>query len=218
MAKENGRRPQAIYEQYQFQLDAHTQPTRRITSREDIGALHRALEPFIDLPQLRRLASTDPTKLHAAIRAEKPPREVRQLLETLTAILRPIEREQIRSPGDAAALLMVEMSHLDQEELRTLLLDTKSRLLGISTVYRGSLNSSMVRIGEVYKEALRVNSAAIIVAHNHPSGDPAPSPEDVLVTHQIVEAGRLLDIECLDHLVIGQGKWVSMREQRLGFP
>lgn len=112
---------------------------------------------------------------------------------------------------------MVEMGHLDQEELRTVLLDTKNRLQGIVTVYKGSLNASMIRVGEVYKDALRRNSAAIIVAHNHPSGQPDPSPEDVLVTREIVAAGRLLDVECLDHLVIGQGRWVSMRERGLGW-
>ena len=87
----------------------------------------------------------------------------------------------------------------------------------IITIYIGSLNSSLIRIGEVFKEALRRNSAALIVAHNHPSGDPTPSPEDVLVTREIVAAGKLLDVEVLDHLVIGQGRFVSMRERGLGF-
>jgi len=87
----------------------------------------------------------------------------------------------------------------------------------IHLVYQGSLNTSMIRVGEIYKEPLRLNSAAIILAHNHPSGEPNPSPEDVLVTREIVQAGKLLDVECLDHLVIGQGKWVSMREKWLGW-
>jgi DNA repair protein RadC len=126
-------------------------------------------------------------------------------------------RPQIRSPTDAAQLMMIEMSHLDQEHLRVLCLDTKNRVQKIHTVYVGSLNSSIVRIGEVFKEALRMNSAALIVVHNHPSGDPTPSPEDVVVTRQIVEAGVLLEIEVLDHLVIGHGRFVSMRERGLGF-
>jgi DNA repair protein RadC len=127
------------------------------------------------------------------------------------------QRFQIKSPSDAAQLLMLEMSHLDQEHLRTVLLDTKNRVQAVSTVYIGSLNASMVRVGEVFKDAIRQNSAALIVAHNHPSGDPTPSPEDVLVTRQIVDAGKLLDVEVLDHLVIGQGRFVSMRERGLGF-
>ena len=109
------------------------------------------------------------------------------------------------------------MSHLDQEHLRTVLLDTKNRIQAISTVYIGSLNASMVRVGEVFKEAVRRNSSALIVVHNHPSGDATPSPEDVLVTREIVQAGKLLDVDVLDHLVIGQGVWVSLRERGLGF-
>ena len=127
------------------------------------------------------------------------------------------ERMQIRSPSDVAQLLMVEMGHLDQEHLRVVCLDTKNRVQKIVTIYIGSLNSSLVRIGEIFKEAIRLNSAAIIIVHNHPSGDPTPSPDDVTVTRQIVEAGKLLDIDVLDHLVIGQGRFVSMRERGLGF-
>src|SRR5262245_59170525 len=127
------------------------------------------------------------------------------------------QRFQIKSPTDAANLLMLEMSHLDQEHLRTVLLDTKNRVQAISTVYIGSLNASMIRVGEIFKDALKRNSAALIVVHNHPSGDPTPSAEDVLVTREIIAAGKLLDIDVLDHLVIGQGRFVSMRERGLGF-
>jgi DNA repair protein RadC len=108
------------------------------------------------------------------------------------------QRFQIKSPADVAQLLMLEMSHLDQEHLRAVLLDTKNRVQGISTIYVGSLNTSHIRVGEVFKDALKKNSAALIVVHNHPSGDPTPSPEDVLVTREIVAAGVLLDIEVLD--------------------
>jgi DNA repair protein RadC len=128
------------------------------------------------------------------------------------------ERPQIKSPADVASLLMVEMSHLDQEHLRTVLLDTKNRVQQISTIYVGSVNTAVLRVGEVFRDAVRKNSTAMIVVHNHPSGDPTPSPEDILVTRQIVEAGKLLDIDILDHLVIGRGRYVSMRERGLGFP
>ncbi|WP_322815472.1 RadC family protein [Chloroflexus sp.] len=127
------------------------------------------------------------------------------------------ERFPIRSPADVATLLLVEMSHLDQEHLRTILLDTKNRVQQITTVYIGSLNSANVRIGEVFKEAVRRNSAAIIVVHNHPSGEPTPSMEDIEITRQLVSAGRLLDIEVVDHLIIGNGRYVSLRERGLGF-
>ena len=127
------------------------------------------------------------------------------------------ERFQIKSPADVAQLLMLEMSHLEQEHLRAVLLDTKNRVQTVATIYIGSLNSSLIRVGEVFRDALKHNSAALIIAHNHPSGDPTPSPEDVLVTREIVSAGQLLDVEVLDHLVIGQGRFVSMRERGLGF-
>jgi DNA repair protein RadC len=103
-------------------------------------------------------------------------------------------RRQVKSPTDLTDLLMLEMSHLDQEHLRTVLLDTKNRVQAITTVYIGSLNASMIRVGEIFKEALKRNSAALIVSHNHPSGDATPSREDVLVTHKIVQAGKLLDM------------------------
>lgn len=128
------------------------------------------------------------------------------------------ERFQIKSPADVAQLMQLEMSHLDQEHLRAIALDTKNRVQKVHTVYVGSLNSAMIRVGEVFKEALKLNACAVIVVHNHPSGDPTPSPEDVLVTRQIYDAGKMLDIDVLDHLVIGQGRFVSLRERGLGFP
>ena len=84
-------------------------------------------------------------------------------------------------------------------------------------VYHGSLNTSLIRVAEVFSEAVKVNAAGIIVVHNHPSGDPSPSPEDVAVTRALVEAGKLLDIDVLDHLVIGQHRFVSLKERGLGF-
>ncbi|MEW6567562.1 MAG: DNA repair protein RadC [Chloroflexota bacterium] len=123
----------------------------------------------------------------------------------------------ITSPEQAAELLLAEMSPLEQESLRALLLDTRNRLIRLVEVYRGSLNSSLVRVGEVFREAVRANAAALIIAHNHPSGDPTPSPEDVAVTRAFVEAGRLLDIEVLDHLIIAGRRHVSLKSRGLGF-
>jgi len=132
-------------------------------------------------------------------------------------LVSPEERPQIRSPEDVAALLMVEMGHLDQEQLRTILLDTRHQVMRQIVVYQGNVNTSLVRVGELFREAVRENCAAVIIAHNHPSGDATPSPEDVAVTKEIVAAGRLLDIEVLDHLIVGQGRYVSMRERGVGF-
>jgi DNA repair protein RadC len=129
----------------------------------------------------------------------------------------PDSRPTIGNPGDAAALVQYEMAGLEQEHLRVILLDTRNRVLDIAEVYRGSLNSSQVRVGELFKHAIRRNAAAIIVVHNHPSGDPAPSPDDVGITRAIVQAGKLLDVEVLDHIVIGRGRFISLKEQGLGF-
>ena len=129
-----------------------------------------------------------------------------------------VERPSIHSPEDAAVLLMHRVHHLDQEHMFVLILDTRNRLIGEPVqVYRGSLNSSLVRVGEILRPAVRVNAAALIVVHNHPSGDPSPSPEDVAVTRAIVKAGKLLDVDVLDHLIIGDGRFVSLKSQGLGF-
>ena len=124
----------------------------------------------------------------------------------------------IQSPEDAAALLLYPMQKLDQEHMFVLLLNTRNKLIGEPVeVYHGSLNSTMVRIGEILRPAVRANAASIILVHNHPSGDPTPSPEDVNVTRTIFEAGKMLDIEILDHIVVGQGRFISMKSRGLGF-
>jgi len=179
--------------------------------------LQEALAPYLSIPQLRHLAGLDGEYIRDALLTDEPPADVLALLDALAALLCPLPREQITRPGDLAALLMVEMSHLPQEQLRVVCLDTKNHVQVIHTLYQGNASSAAVRIGEVFREPLRRNSTAIILAHNHPSGDPEPSPEDVAVTRQIITASRLLDVDVLDHLIIGQGRWVSLREQRLGF-
>jgi len=132
-------------------------------------------------------------------------------------IASPGERPQVKSPADAANLLMMEMSFLEQEHMRLILLDSKNYVLDTPTMYIGSLNTSVIRVGELFREAIKQNCAAIIVVHNHPSGDPTPSPEDVAVTELLTQAGQLLDIDVLDHLIIGQQRYVSLKERGLGF-
>ena len=170
------------------------------------GLTGLAQASFAELCQEKGIGPAKVTQIKAALELG------RRLL-----VASPQERPQVRSPADAANLLMMEMSLLAQEQMRVILLDSKNRVLAIPTVYQGSLNTSLVRVGELFREAIRQNCAAIIVVHNHPSGDPTPSPEDVLVTKQIVEAGKLLDIEVLDHLIIGQQRYVSLKERGLGF-
>lgn len=127
------------------------------------------------------------------------------------------ERMQVRSPHDVASLLMMEMGGLEHECLRTVLLNTKNHVLAIPTIYQGSVNQMGIRTGEVFREAVRHNATAMIVVHNHPSGDPTPSPEDIQVTRTLIEAGKMMDIDVLDHLVIGKQKYVSLKERHLGF-
>ncbi|MBP1692821.1 MAG: radC [Chloroflexi bacterium] len=129
----------------------------------------------------------------------------------------PEDRPVIHSPNDAANLVLYEMGALEQEELRVAMLDTRNRVLTIAPIYRGSVNNSQIRVGELFKPAIRANAASVVVFHNHPSGDPTPSPEDIAITRAVVQAGKLLDIEVLDHLVIGRGKFVSLKERGLGF-
>ena len=169
-----------------------------------LSGLHRA--SVDELCAQHGLKEAKATQIKAAIELGR-----RMMLEA------PDEKPAIHSPADAAALVQYEMSALEQEELRVLLLDTRNRVQDIVTVYRGSLNSSQVRVGELFRAAIRRNAAAIIVVHNHPSGDPAPSPDDIAVTRAIVQSGKLLDVEVLDHLVIGHGRYVSLKERGLGF-
>jgi len=129
----------------------------------------------------------------------------------------PLSRPVIHCPEDAADLVAYEMRALDQEEMRVIHLNTRNHVLGIETVYRGSLNSSQIRIGEVFKGAIRRNAAAIILAHNHPSSDPNPSPDDLSISRIIIKAGKLLDCQVLDHIIIGRDRFVSLNRQGLSF-
>jgi DNA repair protein RadC len=133
-------------------------------------------------------------------------------------LLQPEEdRPLIHSPADAAQILMPILAHREQEYLVVIALDTRNRVLDLIEVYHGSLNASMVRVGELFKPALQRNAASVLVAHNHPSTDPTPSPEDIQLTRAVVQAGKLLDISVLDHLIIGLSRWVSLKEKGLGF-
>jgi DNA repair protein RadC len=186
-------------------------------ARESSRILREALAPYLDIPHLRRLAAQGDDLRAALNDGVEPPDEVLALLDTLAVLLRPSEREVVRSPADAVAFLMLQLGHLDQERLCVLCLNTRNRIQKLHTVYVGSLNTSIIRVGEVFKEPLRLNSASIILVHNHPSGLPDASPEDILITRQIVEVGKLLETDVLDHLIVGQGRWVSLREKGLGF-
>jgi len=130
----------------------------------------------------------------------------------------PQERAVIRCPEDVANLLQGEMGLLDQEQMRVLLLNTRNQVLSTVELYRGSVHTAVVRIGELFREALRQNAPAVILAHNHPSGDPTPSADDIAMTKQAIEAGALLDVDVLDHVVLAQGRFASMKTLQVAFP
>lgn len=178
--------------------------TRLLQNFEGLSGLHKA--PFDEVCAQRGIGRAKAAQIKAAL----------ELANRLSLEIRS-ERISIHNPGDAAALVQHPMSALEQEELWVLLLDTRNRVLRTESIYKGSLNSSQVRVGELFKSAVRRNAAAIIVVHNHPSGDPTPSPDDIAVTRAIVQAGKLLDIEVLDHLIIAGGRFVSLKERGLGF-
>jgi DNA repair protein RadC len=123
----------------------------------------------------------------------------------------------IHAPRDIAELLLDEMSALEREELRVTLLNSRNAVLDVAVVYQGNVSSSLVRIGELFCEAVRRQATGVILVHNHPSGDPTPSPDDLRLTAEALAAGRLLDIQLLDHVVIGGGTWLSLRDRGVAF-
>lgn len=123
----------------------------------------------------------------------------------------------IISPADASYLLQEYLKDLPQEILAVAMMDTRNNVIGIITVAMGTLNSCHITMREIFKPALLMNAAAIVIAHNHPSGDPSPSPEDVRLTRSVVEAGKLLDVEVLDHIIVGENRFASLHTLGLGF-
>ena len=123
------------------------------------------------------------------------------------------EKVVIHGPRDAALLLMPRLRYLQKEHFIVLLLSTKNHVLAQPTISIGSLNASIVHPREVFREAINYSAAGVILIHNHPSGDPSPSQEDISLTQKLVEAGKMLDIAVLDHVIIGNGKYVSFKEK-----
>jgi DNA repair protein RadC len=126
-------------------------------------------------------------------------------------------RPQITAPADVATLLMADLAYARQEQLRVLCLNNKNHVVHQELVYQGTVSRSQLRVAEIFRPAVVRTCPAVIVAHNHPSGDPTPSPDDVEATVQLRQAGELLDIELLDHIVIGEHRFVSLKELGLGF-
>lgn len=185
--------------------NALSQATRLIAEFDGLAGLARA--EYTEFCGVRGLSHAKSSQIMAALE-----------LGRRIASLAPEERSQISCPQDAANLLAADLELQAQENLVVLLLNTRNQVVARRTIYIGTVNSSAVRPAEVLRPAIRENAPSIIVAHNHPSGDPTPSPEDVSVTRDLAAAGKLMDIELLDHLVIGRGgRFTSLKEKGLGF-
>ncbi len=171
---------------------------------QDLRALSRASEA--DLTAIEGIGPAQAARVKAALEIGR-----RLMAET------PEERWQIRAPSDAAHILMPTLSHQTREHFVVMVLDTRNRIIHQETLYTGTLNTSLCRPAEIFGVAIQHNAAALMIAHNHPSGDPNPSPEDIALTRRLVDAGKVLEIAVLDHLVIGHNTYVSLRERNLGF-
>ncbi len=175
----------------------------RLLAQRGLAGLHNAAPA--ELAQERALGNAKAAQIKAALE-----------IGLRLGALQPEDRPTISGPDDVLALVGAEMALLEQEELRVFLLTTKNQVTAVNTVYRGSIRSSPVRVAEILREAVRRNCPAILAVHNHPSGDPTPSPDDVEMTHALVAAGRLLDVDVLDHIVVGSGgRHASLRAEGL---
>ncbi|HTS14144.1 MAG TPA: DNA repair protein RadC [Candidatus Sulfotelmatobacter sp.] len=184
------------------------------------SAVEMAAEVLATVGSLSRLAAASPPELEAvpgigAARAA----QLTAAFELGRRLLAdwPAGRLTVRAPRDLADRLILQMGRLEREELRVVLLNTRNAVLAIETVYRGNVSTALVRVGELFRDAVRQHAAGVILVHNHPSGDPAPSPDDLHLTAEAVTAGRLLDLPVLDHLIIGHEAYVSLRDRGIPF-
>lgn len=188
-------------------METALQLAQRLLAGESLGWHANGLRGLLDagveeLSKIHGIGEAKATRIKAGLELGR-----RLIVET------PGARPTIKSPREAADLVMEEMRYLDREEFRLLLLSTKNHVIAVETDFVGSLNSSLVHPRELFRTCIRRSAAAVIMVHNHPSGDPTPSQEDIQLTRRLIDAGTLLGIEVLDHLVIGDGVYISMKEK-----
>lgn len=176
----------------------------------------RILAEFDGLPGLARSQAAELVQLHGLGSAKATQILAALELGRRASAIQPEKKPRINSAAQAVQFVQ-DMMHLTQEQVRVILLDSARQVITTQTVYIGTVNTSVIRISEIYREAIMRNSPALILAHNHPSGDPSPSPEDIELTRAMIAAGELLDIHFVDHLIIGRNGWRSLREMQLGF-
>jgi DNA repair protein RadC len=178
---------------------------RLLLGEKGVNGLRFLVEASIEeLGKIKGIGIAKAAQIKAAI-------EIGKRLASLSQSERPV----IKCPGDVRNLLMEEMRYLDKEYFKIILLNIKNQVIHVEDVSVGSLNSSIVHPREIFKIAIRRSSAALILVHNHPSGDPTPSGEDVEITRRLVESGKLLGIDVLDHVIIGDGRYTSLKEKGL---
>lgn len=169
------------------------------------------LSKFEGLGGLQRVSFTELCGVDGVGRAKAAQIKAAIELGGRLATVQPQERTIISSPQDVADQVQYTMARLEQEELWILLLDSRNHHMRTIKLYRGSLNSSSVRPAEIFRDAIRHNAAAVIVVHNHPSGDPSPSPEDIHLTRVLIEAGKMLELLVYDHIIIGANGFASIK-------
>lgn len=174
-----------------------------LTTCGGLAGLMRA--SHTDLLKISGMGPTKATQIMAVVELAK------------RAMTLPAAERVIVDKAEDAARYFMDMQFLQQEHVRILLLDTARCVIASPTIYIGTLNTSVLRVSEIFRDAIARNSAAIILAHNHPSGDPTPSPEDLELTHTLIAAGKLLDIQLLDHLIVGNNQWISMKALGIAF-
>jgi len=178
-------------------------------------SVREALAPYVNLDALRQLVA-EGGDVRAALAYGAVSDDLATVLAILAEVLTPAEHTQILNAADVAAWLMLRLGMLDAEEVWVIVLNQKSHIVKAVPLYRGTVNGAEIRPAEIFREALLLNAPRIILAHNHPTGDVTPSPEDISVTERIVNAGKLLDIAVLDHVIVGRGRYCSLREKGLG--
>lgn len=184
------------------------------------SAVQVATEALAAVGSLSRLAAASPPELEVISGiGEARAAQLAAAFELGRRLLAdwPAGRLTVRAPRDLADRLILQMGRLEREELRVVLLNTRNAVLAIETVYRGNVSTALVRVGELFRDAIRQHAAGLILVHNHPSGDPTPSPDDLHLTAEAVAAGRLLDVPLLDHLIIGHEAFVSLRDRGIPF-
>jgi DNA repair protein RadC len=187
------------------------------TGENVVAQATRLLARFDGLPGLARASVGELCAEHSV--GEAKAAQVLAALELGRRLLAqsPDERPAIASPQDIANLLLADMALLEQEHLRVVLLNARNQVLGVSEVYKGTVNATHIRPADLFRDAVREGCPAVIIVHNHPSGDPTPSADDAAITRRIIEAASLLEIDVLDHVVLARKGFASLRERKLGF-